>query len=118
MLQEVYMFRVRFRKWLRDKLQATIRANPHDRAILDEMPWIESLMPLGSYLRKGESDGNQITFQKVDRELLFKDPAFKSVYLVRADGTILLKARRLITTGWWGSIRKAEPIYHAFQRLG
>jgi hypothetical protein len=116
MLQEVSVLRIRVRKWIRSKLQASIKAGPRDLGVLDKMPWLESLLPLGSYLR---ADGfNQITFQKVDRDLLFKDFAFSGVYLVAADGTVLLKARGIITTGWCGTIRKAEPIHQAFWRLG
>lgn len=117
----MYEYKIRFRNWVRDKLQAEIRANQHDRAFLEKCPWLTQLLPLGSYLydpkdshdRKGN---NHIKVQKVDTELLLERPS-KDVYFINADGEILTKVREHIQ-GYYFTIREAELIYKAFERLG
>ncbi len=110
------LLRLRFRNWLREKLQAEIKAGPGDRAFLDKQPWLKQMLPLGTSLREGER--GRIKVQKVDADVLFGDFTYHGVYLVHEDGTILTKAHSIITTGWFGTIREAEPVYRAFRRLG
>lgn len=120
----LYKYRISFRNWVRDKLQVEIRANPHDRAFLEKCPWLKQLIPLGAGLyhpktRYDMRDDNRITVQKVDIKRLEERYATEDdIYLVDAKGKVLTKVINEISTGWWGTIRKAELVYKAFERLG
>jgi hypothetical protein len=110
-LREVAMTRMKFRVWLRKKLNVEVRAEERERKYFEEFPWIPSLVPIGWNLLPIWT-GERLKMDRVRLEVLDdRALAFGNTYIIDTNGKVLTQLRKS------GYHRQWETVYEAFKRL-